>query len=88
MKTALSDENHANGPADAPAEACLRRRPEVRSQNSRVGAAAGESSLVMLRDCAASASTRWADGDGSGVGAAGGGLNCANFGIILVKLCN
>ena len=61
MKTALSDENHANGPADSPAEACLRRRPEVRSQNSRVGAAAG---------------------------AAGGGLNCANFGIIPVKLCN
>jgi hypothetical protein len=41
--------------------------------------AAGGSALVTLRDCAASASMRWRDGDGAGVGAAGGGLNCANF---------
>ena len=28
------------------------------------------------------------DGDGAGVGVAGGGLNCANFGIFPVNLCN
>ena len=43
----------------SPAKACLRRRPEVRSQNSRIGVAAGGSALVTLRDCAASASMRW-----------------------------
>ena len=71
-----------------PAEACLRRRPEVRSQNSRVGAAAGGFVGHASLTCAASASTRWADGDALGVGAAGGGLNCANFGIFPVNLCN
>ena len=50
--------------------------------------AAGGSALVTLRDCAASASMRWGDGDGAGVGVAGGGLNCANFGIFPVNLCN
>ena len=73
---------------DPPCQACLRRRPEVRSQNARIGVAAGGSALVTLRDCAASASMRWGDGDGAGVGAAGGGLNCANFGIFPVNLCN
>ena len=28
------------------------------------------------------------DADGAGVGAVGGGLNCANFGIFPVNLCN
>ena len=54
----------------------------------QIGVAAGGSALVTLRDCAASASMRWGDGDGAGVGAAGGGLNCANFGIFPVILCN
>jgi len=51
----------------SPAEACLRRRPEVRSQNARIGVAAGVSALVTLRDCAALASMRWGNGDGAGV---------------------
>mgnify|MGYP005991620113 CR=1 FL=1 len=85
---ALPDGNHAHGLAASPAKACLRRRPEVRSQNARIGGAAGGSALVTLRDCAASAWVRLGDGDGTGVGAAGGGLNCANFGIFPVNLCN
>ena len=50
--------------------------------------AAGGSALVTLRDRAALASMRWGDGDGAGVGMAGGGLNCANFGIFPVNLCS
>ena len=63
------------------ADACLRRRPEVRSQRSMVGGAVGGSAL-----CALCSFTSLAFARGAGVGAAGGKLNCANFGILLINL--
>ena len=68
------------------AAACLRRRPEVRSQRSI--AAAGGFAWGALCSFAVSAFTGTCGAGGASVDAAGGGLNCANFGIFPVNLCS
>ena len=70
------------------AAACLRRRPEVRSQRSIVAAAAGRFAWGALCSFAVSAFTGACGSGGASVDAAGGGLNCANFGIFPVNLCS
>ena len=70
------------------AAACLRRRPEVRSQRSIVAAAAGRFAWGALCSFAVSAFKGGGGSGGASVDAAGGGLNCANFGIFPVNLCS